>query len=111
MVLVNWFMTVVKKYAEFKGRASRAEFWWYYLGYIILMVVVSIIDSLIRSSFFTTILSLGLLLPTLGVSIRRMHDVGKSGWFILIPIYDIILAATDGQPGDNQYGPNPKAAA
>lgn len=53
--------------------------------------------------------SLAVLLPNIAVAIRRMHDVGKSGWYCLIPIYNIILAATDGEKGSNQYGEDPKA--
>lgn len=58
--------------------------------------------------FLSSIYSLGVLIPSIAVAVRRMHDVGKSGWYILIPIYNIILAVTDSQPGPNQYGPNPK---
>jgi len=57
-----------------------------------------------------TIVTLPLIIPSIAVGVRRMHDVGKSGWFILIPIYNLILAATEGDKGDNQYGPDPKAA-
>ncbi|MBM3920822.1 MAG: DUF805 domain-containing protein [Sphingomonadales bacterium] len=55
-----------------------------------------------------TLYSLAVLLPSLAVAVRRMHDVGKSGWFILIPIYNLILACTDSQVGENEYGSNPK---
>ena len=52
--------------------------------------------------------SLAVLLPSIAVGVRRMHDVGKSGWYILIPIYNFILAVTDGEQGANEYGPDPK---
>lgn len=56
----------------------------------------------------STIYSLAVIVPSIAVGVRRMHDVGKSGWFILIPIYNLILALTDSNPGENEYGPNPK---
>jgi uncharacterized membrane protein YhaH (DUF805 family) len=115
MVIVNWFMTALKKYIVFSGRSRRAEFWYFYLGYMIIAIVASLIDLIFRTSLFTIIVSLALVLPTLGVSIRRMHDLGKSGWWILInliplvgSIWYIVLAATEGQPAANQYGPDPK---
>lgn len=54
--------------------------------------------------------SLVTLIPSLAVAVRRMHDIGKSGWYILIPIYNIILLATAGEEGENQYGPDPNQA-
>jgi uncharacterized membrane protein YhaH (DUF805 family) len=56
----------------------------------------------------STIYSFAVLLPSIAVGVRRMHDVGKSGWFLLIPIYNLVLALTDSESGENKYGPNPK---
>ncbi len=116
---MEWFLKVVKEhYADFNGRARRKEYWMYMLIYVIMMTVlqvVAIILALISGILGTIIgviialLSLALLAPSLAVFVRRMHDVGKSGWFILIPIYNLILAITEGEKGDNQYGPDPKA--
>lgn len=61
-----------------------------------------------KSPFIPTIYSLAVLIPGIAVAIRRMHDVGKSGWYILIPIYNLILACTDGDKGQNEYGADPK---
>lgn len=116
---MEWFFKVVKEhYADFNGRARRKEFWMYNLfvmiGYFVLYIL-----GIILASVSTTIGSivlrlvglayLAILIPSIAVYVRRMHDVGKSGWFILIPIYNLILAITEGNKGDNQYGSDPKA--
>lgn len=72
-------------------------------------MVVGFIGGLIHFPLLSTIVMLGFLVPNIAVGVRRMHDVGKSGWFILIPIYNLVLAVTEGQKGDNQYGADPKA--
>lgn len=119
---MNWFIGALQKYADFSGRARRKEFWMFFLFYIIFAVVLTIIDGLIGWGFaggtigiLYTLFSLGILLPYLAVTVRRLHDIGKSGWWYfigLIPIIGgiwlIVLLATDGMPGENQYGPNPK---
>jgi uncharacterized membrane protein YhaH (DUF805 family) len=105
---MNWFLEVLKKYAEFNGRARRSEFWYFNLFSILISVALTIVGTLIGTSWIANIYSLAVLLPSIAVGIRRMHDVGKSGWFILIPIYNIILACTDGEATTNEYGPDPK---
>lgn len=65
-------------------------------------------DQATGTGFLETIYSLGVLIPAIAVGVRRMHDVGKSGWFLLIPIYNLVLAVTEGEVGENQYGPDPK---
>lgn len=65
-------------------------------------------DAKPEDGFFLSLYRLGMLLPSISVEVRRMHDVGKSGWFILIPLYNLILACTEGERGENQYGPDPK---
>jgi len=119
---MNWFIGALQKYADFSGRARRKEFWMFFLFYVIFAVVLTIIDGLIGWGFaggtigiLYTLFSLGILLPYLAVTVRRLHDIGKSGWWYfigLIPIIGgiwlIVLLATAGEPGDNQYGPNPK---
>ncbi|MFB6722442.1 DUF805 domain-containing protein [Kribbella sp. NPDC056345] len=121
---MQWFLAVVKQYAVFSGRARRKEYWMYTLfwaiGYIVLGVVDQILGTHQKNTFgglLAGLFSLALLLPSIGVAIRRMHDTGRSGWWILINlvpcvgwIWFIVLAAGDGNPGDNQYGPDPKAA-
>lgn len=105
----NWFLEVVKnKYIKFDGRARREEFWMYYLVLMIILIVASIIDNITGIPIVGTIALLALLLPTISVGIRRMHDIGLSGWYILIPFYNIYLWAQAGTPGTNEYGANPK---
>ncbi len=106
--MINWYMIALKKYAEFNGRARRSEYWYFFLGNLIISVITSFIDGAMKTQFIGMIFSLATLIPSIAVGVRRMHDVGKSGWFLLIPIYNIILAATEGTKGVNEYGPDPK---
>ena len=105
---MNYFLDALKKYATFSGRARRKEFWYFLLFLYIAIFAAAFIDGALGTEFIMMIVYLGLIVPYFVVAVRRMHDVGKSGWFILIPIYNIILAATDSEPGTNEYGPNPK---
>jgi uncharacterized membrane protein YhaH (DUF805 family) len=102
MNFIESVKSAFKNYVNFNGRASRAEYWWY-----ILFVILAAILAMFISVKLYAIVWLGTLLPSLAVAIRRMHDVGKSGWYILIPIYSLILVLTEGQKGDNQYGADP----
>ena len=105
---MNEYLEVVKKYAVFDGRARRREYWMFTLFNVIISVILSIVGTQIDFIFLGNIYSLAVLLPSIGVAIRRMHDVGKSGWFCLIPFYNIYLACIDSDNGQNEYGPNPK---
>lgn len=105
---MNYFITVLKKYADFEGRARRSEYWYFYLIYFVISIGVSYLAIAMNMPMVSTIMSLAFLLPSIAVAIRRMHDVDKSGWYCLIPIYNLILACTEGTKGPNQYGPDPK---
>ena len=114
----KWFMICVfQKYAEFNGRARRKEYWMFalvqWLVAIILMATSSVLGMI--GIILYAVFMLGVLLPGLAVAVRRLHDVGKSGWFLLIalvpivgPLYLLFLLISDSKPGENQYGPNPK---
>ena len=112
------FIEATKKclnnYANFEGRARRSEYWWFFLFNVLVGMVTGVLDLLLLSKgpedvgIIGTIGSLALLLPSIAVAVRRMHDVGKNGWFILIPIYNLILACTNGDIGENEYGSDPK---
>jgi uncharacterized membrane protein YhaH (DUF805 family) len=111
----SYFTGVFKKYAVFQGRARRAEFWWFTLFHIIFSFVVSILDGIFDlyitgdTGILEIFWSLAVFIPSLSVTVRRMHDCDKSGWFMLIPIYgQIILPCTKGTYGPNSYGPDPK---
>ena len=100
---MNYYLKVLKQYADFNGRARRKEYWMFILFNAIVSTVLSMIEPTVYGIY-----SLALIIPTFAVAVRRMHDVGKSGWYVLIPIYNLILACTDGDSGDNEYGSNPK---
>ena len=104
----NYYIHVLKNYATFNGRARRSEYWYFVLFNAIISFGLDFIGGLISFGLLGTIYSLAVLIPSIAVGVRRMHDVGKSGWFLLIPIYNLILALTDGEKGENQYGADPK---
>lgn len=121
---MSWYLEVLKKYAVFSGRARRAEYWYFVLFNIIVAVVLSLIDTLLGTFNFmqgvgllSGLYALAVLIPTLAVTVRRLHDIDRTGWWIfinLIPLIGFIVllvfAVTDGTPGSNRYGPNPKGA-
>jgi uncharacterized membrane protein YhaH (DUF805 family) len=115
---MNWYLEVLKKYAVFSGRARRKEYWYFVLFNLIIVIILSIIDQVIGSAVLSTIYSLGVLIPSIAVAIRRLHDTNRTGWWLLIwliPIIGwivfIIFMVLDSQKGENQYGPNPKGVA
>jgi len=111
----------LKKYAQFSGRSRRAEYWQYALFIGIVYVVLAVLAAASKSSVVFGLLAvfyLGILVPSLAVGVRRLHDTGKSGWWLLFGIVPIVGGITllvftclDSQPGPNQYGPNPKEPA
>ncbi len=105
---MNWYLKVLQNYATFSGRARRKEYWMFFLINLIISIILNVIGAMVRFEFLGGIYSLIMLLPSIAVGVRRMHDQGKSGWFILIPIYNLILACTEGDHGENAYGPDPK---
>ena len=121
---MNWYITVLKKYAVFSGRARRKEYWMFVLFNTIFSIVAVVLDNLLGTAsedlgygLIYGLYVLAVLIPGLAVTVRRLHDVGKSGWWIFISLVPIIggiwllvLLATDSQPGENRYGPNPKEA-
>ena len=116
MSFVEAITSVLSQYANFNGRARRSEYWYYVLAYAIISAVLNALAQ--YSSIFTVlsgIFGLALICPTLAVAVRRLHDIGKSGWyylFALIPLVGSIILLVwfvkDSEPGDNVYGPNPK---
>ena len=122
---MEWFLKVLRQYADFKGRARRKEYWMFSLfaGLFGLVFYVFLIAGILLNSSslmavgvgLYAIYGLGIMLPALAVSVRRLHDVGKSGWMLLVSIIPfvgsiwlLVLVCTDSQYGDNQWGPNPK---
>ncbi len=109
--MIQYYIKVLQNYVNFNGRARRAEYWYFVLVNSIISVLLQVIDNAAGTTFISLVYSLAVLLPTISVAVRRMHDVGKSGWFMLIPIYNFILAVTEGQKGPNEYGEDPKGQA
>jgi uncharacterized membrane protein YhaH (DUF805 family) len=95
---------LLKNYANFKGRASRSEYWFYILFYMIIYMIFGFIITQMPSLSFLGILYLGLIIPSIAVTARRMHDVDKSGWFMLIPFYSLYLVIIKGTSGPNRFG-------
>ena len=112
MSFLDSIITVFTNYAKFDGRASRSEYWWFYLAYMVAIYPIALIDVVIfglesEILCFSPLYYLFTFIPWIAVSIRRMHDLGKSGWYNLIPIYSLILLASEGESMPNSYGPVP----
>jgi uncharacterized membrane protein YhaH (DUF805 family) len=115
---MHWYTDVLSKYTVFDGRAGRQEFWMFTLFNVIVYLIVSIIGNIIHVPWLAGLYGLGVLLPSLGVEIRRLHDIDKSGWWILIGfvpviggIWLLVLLVMAGTPGANRFGPAPGGAA
>lgn len=117
---MNYYIEAIKKYAVFTGRSRRSEYWYFVLFNFLAAIAIGIVSVIIndRDNTLSRLYTLAMFLPALGVTIRRLHDIGKSGWWIfmvLIPLVGAIILivweATDGQLGSNKYGPNPKEVA
>jgi len=108
---MNYFLAALKNFKDFEGRSRRSEYWYFVLIANVITYAITYILGLIHLAFIGTILSVILIVPSVAVIIRRMHDVNKSGWYCLIPIYNLVLCCTNGDVGPNQYGTDPKDPA
>ncbi|MCX4514721.1 DUF805 domain-containing protein [Streptomyces sp. NBC_01619] len=116
---MNYYLDVLKKYAVFSGRARRKEYWMFILFNVIALAVTFALDlALGTSPVIYSIYAVAVLLPNLGVTVRRLHDTDRSGWWILIAfiplvgsIILLVFLASEGKSAENQYGTNPKFAA
>ncbi len=132
---MDWMLMPLRRYAEFDGRSRRREYWMFYLFTLLLGMAFGLIVGIIALAtyslgmsetammtiilpfyFIGGLLSLALIIPSLAVSIRRMHDQDKSGWWILIALVPfvggivlLVFLCLDGTPGPNRFGPDPKA--
>lgn len=118
---MKYYLQALTRYAVFEGRASRTEFWMYFLFQIIVGFVCMFLDMMFETTFGSEVYGLiyiayclATLLPTLAVKVRRFHDTNKSGWMVLLVLIPyvgfiivLILLALEGTKGDNQYGPEP----
>ena len=115
---MHWYMEVLRKYAEFGGRARRSEYWWFVLINTLASFALLAVDMFVGTGFLYYLYALAVLIPSLAVGVRRLHDTGRSGWWLLIAFIPLIGAIIllvflfqDSEPGTNQYGPNPKQVA
>jgi len=97
------------RYADFKGRASRTEYWGFVLFCLCAGAIVGFIGGLTQISWLINLLSLATLVPSIAVGVRRMHDTDRSGWWILVPIVSFVFTCIDSQPGPNRFGACPKS--
>jgi uncharacterized membrane protein YhaH (DUF805 family) len=119
---MNWYLKVLKQYADFSGRARRSEYWYFALFNMIFVICAMILDNVLGIALegigygpIYLLYVLAMFIPGVAVLVRRLHDVGKSGWMyfiVLIPIIGaiwlIVLLFTESQQGENKWGPNPK---
>jgi uncharacterized membrane protein YhaH (DUF805 family) len=113
---MHWYMEVIRQYAVFEGRSRRTEYWTFMLFHIIIFVVLRIIDGIAGTSgLISSIYALAVLLPALAVSVRRLHDTDRSGWWLLATFFPflgaivlLLFMAQDSDPKTNEYGPSPK---
>lgn len=120
---MNWYLEVLKKYAIFSGRARRKEYWMFTLFNVIFSFALGFTDAALgladeRSGWgpIRGLYTLAVLIPSLAVSVRRLHDTDRSGWWLFIGLVPcvgsivlLIFMVEDSTPGGNQYGANPKA--
>ena len=112
---MNWYVAVLKNYAGFSGRARRTEYWMFVLFNLLITIGLSIIDVVaIGAGVLGGLYSLAVLIPSLAVGVRRLHDTNRSGWWLLISLIPliggiilIIFLASGSDPEENQYGPVP----
>lgn len=118
---MEWMLLPLKRYAEFSGRSRRKEYWMFFLFSFLVGIVATIFDTAIlgfaleSNGPINALTSLALLIPSLAVGVRRLHDTGRSGWWLLL-IFAILIGwivllvffVSDGERGTNQYGLDPK---
>ena len=112
---MKWFLKCMRQYADFKGRARRKEYWMFCLFNFLFGLVVGFVDAVLGTDVLSGVYGLLVFVPGVAVCVRRLHDIGKSGWMmllVLIPIVGaiwlLVLFCKDGEPGANQWGDNPK---
>ncbi|MDG3088035.1 DUF805 domain-containing protein [Vibrio hannami] len=112
---MNYYIYVLKNFAVFEGRARRKEYWMFFIFNLLFSFAFQAIDRTMGTVYLGLIYSLIVLVPSISVSVRRLHDTDRSGWWVLISLIPIVgflillfFMALDGQPGHNRYGSNPK---
>lgn len=108
----KWYIPVLKRYWDFDGRATRKEFWIFVLfSALVQMAIYTLVrvstGDAETASIFENLYVLSILLPAVGLAMRRMHDIGRNGTWVFLPIVNFIFYCLKGQSHDNEYGPNP----
>ncbi len=108
--MLQYFIKAFQKFGDFKGRANRSEYWYFILMFMILYYGLIILFGMTGSFLFgglAGLVGLVCLVPNLAVGVRRLHDSGNSGWFLLVPFYNLYLLIIEGTRGPNKYGADP----
>ncbi len=118
---MDWYLMAFRRFSDFSGRSRRSEYWYFFLFNFIISMGLNMLSMLtgrggaMLFGLVALVFALVTLVPSLAVAVRRLHDTGRSGWWLLISfipfvgaIILIVFLATEGQPGENQWGPNPK---
>lgn len=122
---MNWYVDVLRKYAVFEGRARRKEYWMFCLfniiascAFLTVDVMTGMFNRAVGMGVFSALYSLAVIVPSLAVSVRRLHDTDRSGWWLLIALVPclgaivlLVYTVQGGTPGQNRFGSDPKAAA
>jgi len=121
---MNWYFEVLKKYAVFSGRARRKEYWFFALFNLLITIALAFADTALGTvnpqygiGMIGAVYSLAVLIPSIAVTVRRLHDTDRSGWWLLLilvpligPIVLLVFMVLDSKEGDNRFGSNPKLA-
>ncbi len=119
---MNWYLKVLKKYAVFRGRARRKEYWYFFLFNLLISIGLAVVDNLTGTldpetgvGLLSGLYGFAVIIPGLAVTVRRLHDTDRSGWWFLISLIPLVGAIVllvfmllDSTPGENRFGPNPK---
>jgi len=119
---MKWYLAALKQYATFEGRARRKEYWFFFLFWFLAFVALAVVDGITGSynkdvgfGLLGGLYMLATILPSLAVTVRRLHDTDRRGWWILINLIPLVggivllvFTVQDSQPGTNRFGPNPK---
>lgn len=114
--LWSYFVSCITvNYKNFDGRARRSEYWGFVLFNVIISGVIGFVIGFIAGAIgipalanLAQLYTLATFIPAVAAGVRRMHDIGRRGWWIIVPFVNFYFAILDSEPGDNQYGPNPK---
>jgi uncharacterized membrane protein YhaH (DUF805 family) len=114
---MDWYLKALKNYVGFEGRARRKEYWNFALFNFLISLALAVVDAMLETGVLTGLYGLAVLLPGLAVSVRRLHDTNRSGWWLLIGLIPVVgaiallvFALLDSDPGPNRYGSSPKPA-